>query len=260
MTTVTGLTAERMIAIEDASVVDGEIVAGNLILSRFDGSQINAGSVAGPQGPEGDPGPGVPVGGATGQLLAKNSGTNYDTEWVDPPADGWEVISEGAIPNNVSSYTIGSIPQTFKDLRLTLKLASVFASYLDNLRLRFAGVSSNVYDVGLLTGNNGVVAHTSNDGQSDMGPVAYFPGNSANADAFASIECLILRYRDADFKQVLSRFASATGQNGGDQKMLGMAAGLWRNAVADALTSITLLSAGGANYRLGSYYTLEGRL
>lgn len=31
---------------------------------------------------------GVPTGGTTGQVLAKNSGTSYDTEWIDPPAGG----------------------------------------------------------------------------------------------------------------------------------------------------------------------------
>lgn len=36
------------------------------------------------QGPQGDPGIGVPSGGTTGQVLAKASGSNYDTEWVTP--------------------------------------------------------------------------------------------------------------------------------------------------------------------------------
>ena len=34
-------------------------------------------------GPQGPPGPGVAVGGTTGQILAKNSATNYDTLWID---------------------------------------------------------------------------------------------------------------------------------------------------------------------------------
>lgn len=38
----------------------------------------------GPQGPQGE---GVPTGGSSGQVLAKKSGTNYDTEWVDIPTD-----------------------------------------------------------------------------------------------------------------------------------------------------------------------------
>lgn len=53
MATVTGLTAERMIEIEAASVIGGTIVGDNLILTKFDASTIDSGSVRGPQGPMG---------------------------------------------------------------------------------------------------------------------------------------------------------------------------------------------------------------
>ncbi|HEY7418455.1 MAG TPA: LamG domain-containing protein [Ktedonobacteraceae bacterium] len=53
MATVTGLTADRMLAIEAASVVDGDVIGDNLILTKHDGSQINAGNVRGPAGPQG---------------------------------------------------------------------------------------------------------------------------------------------------------------------------------------------------------------
>lgn len=53
MATVTSLTADRMLAIEAASVVDGDVVGDDLILTRQDGSQINAGVVRGPAGPTG---------------------------------------------------------------------------------------------------------------------------------------------------------------------------------------------------------------
>jgi microcystin-dependent protein len=56
MATVTGLTAARMLAIEGASVVDGDIVGGHLILTKHDGTTIDAGSVAGPAGPMGPAG------------------------------------------------------------------------------------------------------------------------------------------------------------------------------------------------------------
>jgi len=39
---------------------------------------VNVSNAAGPQGPAGV---GVPVGGTTGQVLKKSSGTNYDTFW-----------------------------------------------------------------------------------------------------------------------------------------------------------------------------------
>src|SRR4051794_18667337 len=53
MATVTGLTADRMLEIEAASVVDGDIVDGELVLTKHDGSTIDAGSVIGPPGPAG---------------------------------------------------------------------------------------------------------------------------------------------------------------------------------------------------------------
>ena len=56
MATITGMTAARMLAIEAASVVDGDIVGDDLILTKHDGSQINAGDVRGPAGPTGPTG------------------------------------------------------------------------------------------------------------------------------------------------------------------------------------------------------------
>ena len=59
MATVTGFTAERMLEIEGASVVEGEIVDGNLILTKHDGTPIDAGPVTGPEGPPGPAGPAI---------------------------------------------------------------------------------------------------------------------------------------------------------------------------------------------------------
>lgn len=53
MATVTGFTAARMLAIENSAIVDGEVVGDNLILTRFDTSTIDAGSVRGPTGSPG---------------------------------------------------------------------------------------------------------------------------------------------------------------------------------------------------------------
>jgi microcystin-dependent protein len=57
MATITGLTAERMLEIEGSSVINGTIVNGNLILTKHDGTTVNAGPVAGPPGPQGPQGP-----------------------------------------------------------------------------------------------------------------------------------------------------------------------------------------------------------
>lgn len=50
MTSITGLTAARMLAIEGASIVDGEVVGDDLILTKHDATTINAGNVRGGDG------------------------------------------------------------------------------------------------------------------------------------------------------------------------------------------------------------------
>lgn len=55
MTLITGYTALRCKSIEDNSIVDGDVVGNDLILTKYNGSTINAGNVRGPQGPTGNP-------------------------------------------------------------------------------------------------------------------------------------------------------------------------------------------------------------
>lgn len=46
-------------------------------------------------------GPGVPTGGTAGQVLAKDSSTNYDASWIDPPAGGgltWLTVAANTNP------------------------------------------------------------------------------------------------------------------------------------------------------------------
>lgn len=50
MATVTGFTADRMLAIENGTVVDGSVVGDNLILTTKGGTNIDAGNVRGPAG------------------------------------------------------------------------------------------------------------------------------------------------------------------------------------------------------------------
>ncbi len=54
--------------------------------------------VQGNQGPTGPPGPagqGVPTGGTTGQVLVKNSDTDYDTSWADQTGGGGTTYTPG---------------------------------------------------------------------------------------------------------------------------------------------------------------------
>lgn len=73
----------------------------------------------GATGPQGPAGQGVPQGGATGQILAKASGSNYDTQWVAAPSGGgggertsFPVVSNtnGSWPTFQSVYASASLP------------------------------------------------------------------------------------------------------------------------------------------------------
>ena len=66
-------------------------------------------TVPGPPGADGADGVGVPAGGTTGQVLAKNSNTDYDTEWVAP--GGGSTVTEievdfGSSTRRSKSFTI----------------------------------------------------------------------------------------------------------------------------------------------------------
>jgi|688.fasta_scaffold01451_22 hypothetical protein len=56
MATVTGYTAARIQAIEDQAIVGGTVIAGQLVLTRYNGNTVQAGSVVGPTGPSGPTG------------------------------------------------------------------------------------------------------------------------------------------------------------------------------------------------------------
>jgi len=95
----------------DITITD---VDGTHTASLYDGQ-------TGPQGPKGEPGVGIPTGGTAGQVLAKASGTDYDTKWVNQSGGGGAVESvngkTGAVTltaQDVGAYTMptGGIPAT----------------------------------------------------------------------------------------------------------------------------------------------------
>ncbi len=107
MATITGLTAERMLEIEGESVVDGEIIGGNLILTKHDGSTINAGPVLGPPGPVGPVGP---ISSIPGELKLWPGGA-----LPDPTSWGKWVWADGTV-YSVATYPLaaGNIAPTWR--------------------------------------------------------------------------------------------------------------------------------------------------
>jgi hypothetical protein len=73
----------------------------------------------GPTGATGATGPGVPTAGLEGQILAKNSNTDYDTIWIDNYANQIRVICKNdsgsvAIPKGTAVMSVGAVGDTIE--------------------------------------------------------------------------------------------------------------------------------------------------
>ena len=107
---------------------------------------------AGATGATGAAGQGVPVGGTTGQVLAKASGTNYDTEWVDQTGGGGGgsgTVTEvsGVAPITVTNGT--TTPAVSISAATTSAAGSLSAADKSKLDGVAAGATANATDAQL---------------------------------------------------------------------------------------------------------------
>jgi microcystin-dependent protein len=124
MVTVTGFTSDRMLEIENSTVVDGDVVGNNLILKTRDNTTIDAGNVRGPTGPQG------PTGGfLTGEVrmtvipvaalpanwffldgtIIVNAETLYPAFWAIAPV-AWRSGSNINLPDTSTRYIVSGDP------------------------------------------------------------------------------------------------------------------------------------------------------
>ena len=99
---------------------------------------------SGGQGPVGPTGQGVPTGGTSGQVLAKNSSTNYDTSWITYDNANWDTAYNRSL---VSASVTGTTTKT-----LTLNEQSgntITASWTD---LNGTGTVTSIATTSPLTG------------------------------------------------------------------------------------------------------------
>lgn len=123
MATITGLTAERMLAIEAAAIVDGNVVGDDLVLVRHDGTPLNTGNVRGPQGPVGPVGsdtqaatalPVLDVG-MSGQIRAGRqlAAVDFTSLGLSAPAGLWNLSDlTDASGNGRTLLNKGAVPFT----------------------------------------------------------------------------------------------------------------------------------------------------
>lgn len=138
---------------------------------------------AGEKGDPGENGVGVPVGGTTGQVLAKVDGTDYNTQWIDPPVEPVEqaaYLVKAPIGTIVIwSGEVDAIPEGWYLCDGT--------NGTPDLRNKFVLGSGDVYDVGA---TGGEMAHTLTIAEMPKHDHGYSlgqsPGTVGNTAAMAS--------------------------------------------------------------------------
>ena len=137
ITTITGLTAQRMIEIEQASVVSGTVEGNNLILTTKGGKPITAGNVRGPQGDRG------PYGGPVDATDTVTGGVrltgNLKGTATDPLVTG-AFDSSVSVTNATATSTYAGSVQTLGLGVIFQNLREVMAKYL-----RKSGTAAEVW-------------------------------------------------------------------------------------------------------------------
>lgn len=137
ITTITGLTAQRMIQIEQASVVSGRVEGDNLILTTKGGQPITAGNV---RGPKGDMGPyGGPVDATSTVTGGVRLAGNLKGTSTDPRVTG-SFDSSVSLTNATATSTYAGSPQTLGVGVIFQNLREVMAKYL-----RKSGTAAEVW-------------------------------------------------------------------------------------------------------------------
>jgi hypothetical protein len=117
--TVTGLTAERMLEIEGMSVISGTVNgSGRLILTKHDGTTIDAGYVVGPKGDKGDP-----------ITVTVQDTATIDLTWSGSQALGYTLKADRAAPTTgLISFSSG-YRSAILNARSPLTLTKEFDGY-----------------------------------------------------------------------------------------------------------------------------------
>ena len=138
ITKITGLTAQRMIEIEQASVVSGRVEGDQLILTTKGGKPITAGNVRGPKGDQG------PYGGPVDATDTVTGGIrlsgNLTGTSVNPRVTG--VLSSSVdISNALSDGVYNGTTVTWSVAILVSKVQELFATYLKK-----SGSATTIWD------------------------------------------------------------------------------------------------------------------
>ena len=160
----------------------------------------------------------------------------------------YEPISTQTLGTAISTVNFNSIPQTYTDL--VLVISSNMASYNQTgFRLNSDTASNYSYTQLAGTGTSALSQRIAND---TSGRLDWYGG--ADTTGRNTLVASFFNYTNTTtFKTVLSQGHNASGSFPG----VTASVSLWRKT-PEAVSSINILNSGGANFSIGSTFTLYG--
>ena len=199
---------------------------------------------------------GIPSGGATGQVLTKNSAADYDAAWATPSSSsgGGRLIAEVIADGSSATVTFASIPQTYRNLVLRYTARATAATTSLELYMRCNGDAGSNYVRQYLYGAAGSVAANGAYNIANPGIASIAAANAPTSCASSGVVTIFDYSRTAFAKN-----AQSLGFNFFDaSNSIAITYGVtWRSTAA--INAITLGVSSG-NIASGSVFTLYGDL
>jgi Concanavalin A-like lectin/glucanases superfamily len=278
--------------LDEVSVWDIALTADE-VLDLSDAGQASGGAQGppGPAGPQGPAGEGVPVGGTAGQVLTKDTPTDYDTSWQTAAGGGHAIQDEGIAlaaraalnfvgagvtaaddaANNRTNVTVpGPTFARLADLTLAapgfFSFAGLSQAYAHLLMLLFLrGTDAGTFDplAIRLNGDVGPNYYWGRTGANDATSASEFgtsslirgpsmPAAGAAANNFGAAFVLIPNYTDAGAMQpIVTGGFAAVGTS-----VTRFGGGLW--VVGTAINNVQVFDEIATNWAAGSRATIYG--
>jgi hypothetical protein len=167
----------------------------------------------------------------------------------------YTLISSQVLGSTSNSITFSSIPQTFKDLKLSCSVRTDDASRnTGKFNVTFNGDTTTNYSITSLLYNNGSpYAFNQVNSASTYTSVSQMATAGNTTTTFSNVDMYIPSYSTTGTKQISSFQASEN--NDSTREIMSIEANLYRGTLA--ITSLNITS-GSANYVAGSSFYLYG--
>lgn len=169
-----------------------------------------------------------------------------------------ELIETKTVGSDVASVTFSSIPATFTHLKIISSAKCTIAGSSDALVAQFNGDTGSVYDSIIAVFRHNATFATAEKIAGANGFMLYATGATANANDFATSECIISDYTSTARSKswVTPVFVAAARST--TNIIIYYVGGQWRPASPAAISSIVLFPNNGSNIKAGSVISLYG--